>query len=514
MENSESKFIQPPTLDKKKESQETPQAEVVKQETKEAKKLKQEAEPSDKEKIRNYLKKHLPISEVRIQEPMRLSCKVSVVIPSYRERENILQALSSLVEQADVTADDFEVLVVVNNTEGVSDEVLRNNQETIKILRGIGSEIKPTSLQADEEELLEKIRKSGIHIFCIDKSTPEAAFLSEEAGVGAARDRGVAEAVERFLSLDKDGIIAQSDADVLFDKNYIKSLINVFKHREDLVGIVGRIIFRDNHENPDKEKATLYAELDNSYSKLIELYQKFGAEIPHQYKDIAFVGANMASRAFAAAKVDGVPKMQGGECIAFGENLARIGKVDFMSDVVTMPERRISDRIRHETGHGQKIKQYAAILEKKEEIKVKPIEWTTENDRINRLLEGAIRDHRIDPSELNGILQIRGRPIFTLQEILTLSQALSTKDDFSDIREDALLIAYREKFTRILGEFFPPIPIIDAVNKLVDLFLKNEELKAMFDAKFHPDAHLQSSERLKSVLERVSILLEILGAVQ
>ena len=114
-----------------------------------------------KEKIETYLKENFPDSEERIPIPMNPACEVCLIIPAYDEKDYILFPLESLTRQNNVTPDQYEVIVVVNNpgpppgalskdTCQTSEsyrkkwerwrQVVEKNRETLKLIEYINSD--------------------------------------------------------------------------------------------------------------------------------------------------------------------------------------------------------------------------------------------------------------------------------------------------------------------------------------------------------------------------------------
>src|SRR3989344_1023181 len=125
--------------------------------------------------VSDFLEKELPPSESRIKIPMHPECKVCVVIPAYAEREDLFsRTLSSLSQQEQVTLDDFEVLVVVNNGEDSPDQIKKENEDILGMLcylQGGNTSELPGDITDAELVTLEQIRGSEVKIYAIDKST-------------------------------------------------------------------------------------------------------------------------------------------------------------------------------------------------------------------------------------------------------------------------------------------------------------------------------------------------------
>lgn len=322
--------------------------------------------------VQDFLKRTLTTSEPRIDTPMKQVCEISIVIPAYTERDYILRPLCSLVHQKNINIDQYEVIIVVNNKDPHSIKkgsqkncartakeygIYENNQETLRLLRYINNnEAKDVRLKEGEIEIVEKIKKSGLSIHVVDKSTDGL----NPANVGAARNRGVAEAIERFYKIGKNGIVVQSDADTSFDKHYLYKVLSFFRNSPGVVGITGETRLEKSEEkNPVFRTASLYSEMDYRYRDILDYIKE---------KQINFYGANTASRAFETALAGGVPISAGNEDAKFGYKLGKIGFIAYLHGAVTTSANRVSNRT--EVGHGQKKSLYAKHIINKQPVMV------------------------------------------------------------------------------------------------------------------------------------------------
>ena len=193
--------------------------------------------------IRQFLAESLPPTEERIREPMNPRCEVCVVLPAYNEREYVLRPLVSLAKQEGVSPDQYEVIIVVNNPPNIPEisedetedeyrkrvelynDAVENNQETLKLVRYINEEDTQIILTEQEQETIIAIQQSGLRVFAIDKASESKTLPKEAANVGGARNRGIAEAIERFHEhVRKNGILVHSDSEVRFSDKYIKDI--------------------------------------------------------------------------------------------------------------------------------------------------------------------------------------------------------------------------------------------------------------------------------------------------
>ena len=132
--------------------------------------------------------------------------KISVIIPTFNRSHMISDALESLCRQ-DLPADDFEVLVVDNNSK----------DETKKVI----------------EQYIAKHQEHKIRY-----------VFEERQGDYFARNRGAEEAEGKYLVF--------TDDDALFDTNYLSTILNLFETYPN-VGVVGtRIVVKWEGGTPAK----------------------------------------------------------------------------------------------------------------------------------------------------------------------------------------------------------------------------------------------------------------------
>ena len=423
---------------------------------------------AQKEQVAAYLEKELA-SEDKIAEPMDSDCKVSVVIPAYGERGYILRPIESLATQEGVDPNEYELIVVVNNpSESPAKSAketdadferkiaqyrlaVKENQETLKLIGFINGEDTDAEIGAQEKEIIERIKALGLRVRAIDKASPGKTLPKESANVGGARNRGVAEAVARFLEQNKNGIIAQSDADTRFDIKYIRNLIEIFKKRPELVGLVGKLDLEPEYGDRLVSLTSLYGDMKIAYTTLIDDLGKRESNFEDTeevrfFEHIHFSGANMASRAVEAALVGGVPKIAGGEDPGFGERLSDIGVIDRVPEVVVSTADRFSARTDVDAGEGQrKIK----LAESLEEVGTVLVTETPESAiavrNLRRELVKAIKTHDTTPQNLKRILSYKDEQLLSDEELEVLSRELTGVKYLSEIVQNEKAVALGKK---------------------------------------------------------------------
>lgn len=391
-----------------------------------------------KHSVQKFIDQYLPPSEERIPEKMNDNCQVAVVIPAYGERRYILRPLSSLAEQLDVSSEQYEVIIVVNNPPsaptklkgeqnvvfearlGHYETALSNNQETLDLLRRIkisSPEELSAELSSSEVEVVRRIQESGLVFHVIDKASEQKTLPKEQANVGGARNRGVAEAVERFVGIDRNGIIAHSDADIKFEPDYIASLLQQYRNHPDIIGFRGAVELESEVDSDTISELTKEtARIKRLYKNLLRRYKGiYGVSYQGKTDQVqpdsdepapVFWGSNMSSRAFEAAKVGGVPILGAGEDPAFGERLGAIGKIGYASNVRVAQLSRISARA--EGGHGIGILKANSKLERGQRVEVEnPLMIPHMNALIN-----SIRKILSSPKDFPGVSAVEAAKRF------------------------------------------------------------------------------------------------------
>ncbi len=443
------------------------------------------------QKIEGYLQENLPASEHRIQTPMDALCEVSIVIPAYGERDAIFRPLESLANQTPVAPQSFEAIFVINNPAGVPQRkqnmsdadyerslahyhtALEENQICLRIIEFINGGSDAPDLSDAERKIIDKIKTQGIKIYAIDKATPGNELPPGEANVGGARNRGVAEAAARFYEQKKsNGIIGQTDADTKLDENYVFNVIKVFHDNPAIVGIAGGLDFEQTEQGDLFENISNYSELQYNYRKVLELYL-YGVsdkvEKP-ETKAVSFSGANMASRAFEAALVGGVPKIGGGEDPEFGRRLSQIGKIIDAPDVKVLSADRFSARTDVGAGHGQERIRLAGLLTENKGVVGEDPEYVLYLEGLRKGLQEFVAHQAGSADALKKLFTIKDAALLDDTELqLFAKKMIGVEDLASDIfLKDPELIELRTKIVERLKKIFPEESIELAAQKLID----------------------------------------------
>ncbi len=249
--------------------------------------------------------------------------KLIVVIPCYNETA-LIESLSCLSVCSIPEETSIEVITVINHSEIADNETKNLNSKTYK----------------DAEN------------FAVNYNTDQIQFLTikafdlpkKHAGVGLARKIGMDEALQRFQSIDKDGVIICFDADSNCEENYFESILHHFS-------------------NPKTNGASIHFEhpiegngfKEEIYNAIIDYelhlrYYKNAIKFTGAPYGIHTIGSSMAVRASAYAKQGGMNKRKAGEDFYFLSKIIQLGNFTEISNTKVIPSPRVSNRVPFGTG--------------------------------------------------------------------------------------------------------------------------------------------------------------------
>lgn len=246
-----------------------------------------------------------------------------VVIPCFNEL-NLKASLNSLSQCVIPAGVNIEVITVINHSEISEKKIKELNLRTFEAAENFALKHNTDTIQF-----------LTIQAFDLPK---------KHAGVGLARKIGMDEALHRFQSINKDGIIVCFDADSNCEKNYFEAILNNFANPKTNGASI-------HYEHPidgeefDKNiyNAIIDYELHLRYYKNAIKY----TEAPYGYHTI---GSSMATRSSAYAKQGGMNKRKAGEDFYFLSKIIQLGNFIEISDTKVIPSPRISDRVPFGTG--------------------------------------------------------------------------------------------------------------------------------------------------------------------
>ena len=268
----------------------------------------------EKQKI-DVLTKEIPVSE---------NTGLIIVIPCYNEPD-VEKTLQSLF--ACETGDFSTEIILVINSYCISDEEIKEiNRKTFR----------------KSKQFAEKCNHSYLRLIpLLIEDLP-----GRQTGAGQPRKIGMDEALERFLSINKEnGVIVSLDADCLVDTNYLTEIYNAFYKNKNLLSAT--IAFRHPTEHlqkndPIRKSIELYEDYLHYYRAALE-YTGY----PYAYHTI---GSAFAVKCIPYAQVGGMGKQQAGEDFYFLQKIFPLGKTIEICTTKVYPAARLSDRVPFGTG--------------------------------------------------------------------------------------------------------------------------------------------------------------------
>lgn len=268
-----------------------------------------------------------------------------VVIPALAEKENLFRTLISLAGNPPSELLRTLVICVVNNHRAPRSaaEDIRDNQETLRLLRLLLSGGRIVAEQAADEGELAILAASDLRLAVIDASSPGEEMGDGEGGVGTARKIGMDAALE-VLAASGDagsGAILCLDADTLVDQNYLAAFAGHFAATGDPAAVAAYA-----HRLP----------VDPALQKAICVYEIFlrayvlGLSLAGSPYAFHAIGSTMACTAEGYTAVRGMNRRVAAEDFHFLNKLAKIGAVGVVTATTVFPSARISHRVPFGTG--------------------------------------------------------------------------------------------------------------------------------------------------------------------
>jgi len=267
--------------------------------------------------FKNYLNQHAIYTELVHDMRPNADLELVVVIPACSEKDYLKKCLASLVKTNPIQAS-VEILIIVNDGMHPNEEIRTENQESIRLIKDF--------LNTDNPNL---------------KILPVYVDLSnyKKPGVGLARKIGMDEAIRRYLSLIKDGLIVCLDADCIVGKNYFHEIYKAFIERPKLSA--ASIHFE--HQLDANKDSIIQYELHLRY--FIAMQRRIG--LPFAFQT---VGSCIAVRASAYCKQAGMNKRQAGEDFYFLQKFIANNQCFEINKTTVFPSDRGSERVPFGTG--------------------------------------------------------------------------------------------------------------------------------------------------------------------
>ena len=198
----------------------------------------------DLDKIHELVDSRLK-NEKLIEIPQKPECEIVVAVPVYNESvKRIFEQVKSLMNQT-YEPDKYEVIYIINNgsaEEQENDEgykrIIETNKKILDLPLWKNSNSDNIAFSPLEEQDFIKNAREKLNLFVVDKSTLGNEITN--CNVGRARNRVLAEATQRFLNNNKNGIILHTDADSIFNNpNHLEIVDKTFKDDPSAIAIAG-----------------------------------------------------------------------------------------------------------------------------------------------------------------------------------------------------------------------------------------------------------------------------------
>lgn len=271
--------------------------------------------------MKKYISRHKKIDKLIKTSPNKGLFNI-IVVPVLNEPK-IIKYLQS-ISDCDKPNKNVEVILIINSSEVVNDDVVEQNRKTYKQL-----------LEFAKQNNTEKL---SFYPFIFEN------LPKKQAGAGLARKYGMDEALERFYDAQIDGVITSLDADTFVEKNYLIEIERVFS----VDNIKGATIYYEhpidgNEENDEVYKSIISYELYLRYYYQVLKY----IGVPYAYHTI---GSAFVVRASTYAKQGGMKPNQAGEDFYFLQKIIPVKGFVEINSTAVYPSSRISYRVIFGTG--------------------------------------------------------------------------------------------------------------------------------------------------------------------
>ncbi|MDR2840697.1 MAG: hypothetical protein LBV75_05475 [Paludibacter sp.] len=248
---------------------------------------------------------------------------LKVVIPCYDEPD----ALATIKSLWACNRGDFavEIVVVINSYNFSAQPIVEQNRLTYSELTAFAAENNSADFY--------------LTVFNYEN------LPGHQTGAGIPRKIGMDYAADKFFGLNcPNGIIAATDADALFDSNYLQEIYRNFTEKSLKSATI--------HFHHPTEHLSINDPIRISTESYEEYLHYFRAALqfiafPYPYYTI---GSCFAVTADTYRKVGGMGRQQAGEDFYFLHKVFPLGKTDFIDTTCVYPAARISYRVPFGTG--------------------------------------------------------------------------------------------------------------------------------------------------------------------
>lgn len=272
-----------------------------------------------------------------------------IVIPAIAEFENIQLLLKSFLSGSSKHFNYTLICFVVNNTAGVSPEIIHANYETLEFLRELIFNRSPDKYN----DLKMEINSSGLNIGLVDASSPNNELDEKNGGVGLARKTGMDLALHYFdYNNQYKKLLICLDADCRVDSDYLDVII---EEMNSLNAHAGYVKFEHNWDGYDEN-----AEAIVCYEIFLRYYV-LGLMFTNSPYAFHTIGSTMICDHEAYIKVQGMNKRKAAEDFYFMEKLAKHYPIYKIDNTCIYPSGRGSWRVPF--GTGQRVNRFISKIQ-------------------------------------------------------------------------------------------------------------------------------------------------------
>jgi hypothetical protein len=356
--------------------------------------------------IEKYLKKYAVFPMRPLLARSVAGVEQTVVIPALAESAFLFRTLSRIAMNPSSELRRTLVVCVVNNHRlplATEDEI-RDNQITLKLLRGLIDGLTPAATDPELKSDLDKISDSGLRLGCIDASSAAAEIPDRDGGVGTARKIGMDAALALLNGRGPGGgVICCLDADTLVMENYLAAVCAHFSVTDDPAAVTGYA-----HRIP--ADARLLASIC-CYEIFLRAYV-IGLSFAGSPYAFHAIGSTMSCTAEAYSAVRGMNRRTAAEDFHFLDKLAKLRRVGHIGTTTVFPSARTSHRVPF--GTGQRMLQFMSGAAE---------EYRTHDPRIIEILREWLAGVDADPDRAPEAILTAARKIHpALKEYLELSR--------------------------------------------------------------------------------------------
>lgn len=300
--------------------------------------------------IEKYLKKYAVLPMRPLLARSVADVEQAIVIPALAESASLFHTLSRIALNPAGELRRTLVVCVVNNHKPpmTSEEEIRDNQVTLRLLRELVDGRTPSADDPDLRADLERIAGSGLRLGCIDASSADAEIPDRDGGVGTARKIGMDAALAVLNGQGPGGgVICCLDADTWVMENYLAAVYSHYSNTDDPAAVAGYA-----HRKPADPR--MLASICG-YEIFLRSYV-IGLSFAGSPYAFHAIGSTMSCTAEAYSAVRGMNRRTAAEDFHFLDKLAKLRRVGHIGATTVFPSGRTSHRVPF--GTGQRMQQF------------------------------------------------------------------------------------------------------------------------------------------------------------